>query len=58
MNTEQIEIKPDDVLIECPYCLVCSIKLSTDEYALLKSGQQMVEVCQVCGKEVRVHECI
>ena len=50
----KFEIKPDDVLIECTNCLVCSIKLSAEEYALLKDGQQMVEVCQVCGKEVTI----
>jgi DNA-directed RNA polymerase subunit RPC12/RpoP len=58
VNTEKIEIKPDDVLIACPYCLVSSIKLSAEEFALLKAGQQMVEVCQVCGKEVSLLECI
>jgi predicted nucleic acid-binding Zn-ribbon protein len=54
VNTEQIEFKPKDtdVLIACPYCKVCSIVLSAEEYALVKSGQQLVEVCQVCGKEV------
>ncbi len=44
--------KQEDVILSCPHCLVCSIKLTNDEYTLLESGQQMVEVCQVCGKEV------
>ena len=52
MNADNIVIKPDDVIIECPHCLVCSIKLTAEEYKLVKSGQQMVEVCPVCGKEV------
>jgi hypothetical protein len=51
-------IKPDDVLIGCPHCLVCSIKLSAEEYIDVKAGQQMIEMCQVCGKEVYVHERI
>ena len=52
MSTNKIVIKPDDVILECPHCIVCSIKLSAEEYALVKSGQCMVEVCPVCGKEV------
>lgn len=55
MNTKKN--KPDDIILACPHCRVCSIKLSADEYALLKTGQQMVEVCQVCGQEVALHEC-
>ena len=51
----KFEIKHDDVLMECPHCLVCSIKLSAEEYALLKDGQQMIEVCQVCDKEVTLN---
>ena len=42
----------DDTIVECPHCLVCSIKLSAEELAAVEAGQQMVEVCQVCGKEV------
>lgn len=44
MSTEKI--------IECPHCHVCSIKLSTEEYTAVETGQQMIEVCQVCGREV------
>ena len=44
----------DDIFIECPYCRVCSIKLSTEEYVRVKEGQCMIEVCQVCGKEVHI----
>ena len=49
MNTEKNEI-----IISCPHCKVCSIKLSADEYAQVKAGQQMLEACQVCGKEVYI----
>jgi hypothetical protein len=52
VNTEKKE--RDDIILECPHCLVCSIKLSADEYAQVKAGQQMLEVCQVCGKEVYI----
>lgn len=50
--------KSDDIILACPHCLVCSIKVTADEYTLLKTGQQMIEVCQVCGKEVNLGECI
>lgn len=60
MNTEKIEFKPKDtdIIISCPHCKVCSIVLSTEEFALVEAGQQMTEVCQVCGKEVSLSECI
>ena len=51
MNTEN-KINPGDVILECPNCRVCSILLSAEEYALVEAGQHMIEVCQVCGKEV------
>ena len=41
-----------DVYMECSHCRVYSIKLSTEEYALIVNGQQMIEVCPVCGREV------
>ena len=40
------------IIISCPHCLACSITLSAKEYLMVERGQQMVEVCQVCGKEV------
>lgn len=46
----------DVVFIECPYCRVCSIRISDDDYKQVKAGQQMVEVCQVCGKEVYIDD--
>jgi hypothetical protein len=49
--------KQEDFYIECPHCQVCSIKISVDEFNLVKSGQQMVEVCQICGREVVVNDC-
>jgi hypothetical protein len=54
VNTERIEckLKDTDIIISCPHCKVCSIGLSAEEYALVEAGQQMIEVCQVCGKEV------
>jgi hypothetical protein len=51
MNTEN-KINPGDIILECPHCRVCSILLGAEEYALVEAGQQMIEVCQVCGKEV------
>jgi hypothetical protein len=45
----------EEVIIECPSCHVCSIKLSAEEHAAVTAGQQMIEVCQVCGKEVTVN---
>jgi predicted nucleic acid-binding Zn-ribbon protein len=47
----------NDRIISCPHCKVCSIKLSAEEYALVEAGQQMIEVCQVCGKEVYLDGC-
>jgi predicted nucleic acid-binding Zn-ribbon protein len=47
-----VNIEKSDVIISCTHCKVCSIKLSAEEYAAVLAGQQMVEVCQVCGKEV------
>ena len=47
-----IENSSNELIFECPYCMVCSIKLSVEEHAAVKAGQQMIEVCQVCGKEV------
>jgi hypothetical protein len=54
VNTERIEFKPKDtdIIMACPHCKVCSIVLSAEEHALVEAGQQMIEVCQVCGKEV------
>ena len=58
MNTKKIEVEINagDVILACPHCFVCSIKLSAEEYAVVKAGQQMIEVCPVCCKEVRVHD--
>lgn len=44
----------EDVFIACPHCMVCSLKLSAEEYAIVKAGQQMVEVCSVCGKTINI----
>ena len=57
MSTERIEFKPKDtdIIMACPHCKVCSIVLSAEEYALVEAGQQMIEVCQVCGKEVYIN---
>lgn len=52
MSTEEFE---QEVILACPHCKVCSIKLTKEEYDLVKSGQQMIEVCPVCGKEVIIN---
>ena len=52
MSTKKQKNSPEDIIISCPHCKVCSLKLSTEEFKLIEDGQQMVEVCQVCGKEV------
>ena len=52
MNTKKSGC--DEVILACPNCHVCSIKLSIEEYSAVEAGQQMLEVCQVCGKEVAV----
>ena len=53
MNAEKkANNKPGEVILACPHCLVCSILMTAEEYTLVETGQQMVEVCQVCGKEV------
>lgn len=53
MNTEKKSTtKHSDIILACPHCLVCSISLTAEEHAKVEAGQQMVEVCQVCGKEV------
>ncbi len=49
-------INKEDVILECPYCMVCSIKVSAEEWEAVQAGQQMIEVCSICGKEVKVHE--
>ena len=49
---KQRKSKQEEIFLACPHCMVCSIKLTKDEYDLIESGQQMIEVCQVCGKEV------
>lgn len=49
MSTEEFE---QEVILACPHCKVCSIKLTAEELAVVMAGQQMIEVCQVCGKEV------
>ena len=41
-----------EIIITCPQCLVCSIKLSAEESAEVEAGQQMIEVCPVCGEPV------
>lgn len=46
----------EDVILSCPHCKVCSIMLTAEEYTKVKTGQQMVEVCQVCGKEVVIND--
>ena len=46
-----------DIFIECPHCQVCSTKLSAEEYALVEEGQQMMEVCQVCGSDIVINDC-
>ena len=56
MNTEKIELTPGSVIIKCPHCLVCSMALSKEEYAAVTSGQQMIEVCPVCSREVTICE--
>ena len=40
---------------ECPHCKVCSICVSAEEYAKIEAGQQMIEVCPVCGEEVTIN---
>ena len=50
MNTEN-----NDIIICCPHCRVCSIKLYTKEDTCTKNA---VEACPVCGKEVFVSEGI
>lgn len=47
--------KQETFIISCPHCLVCSILLAAEEYAKVQAGQQMMEVCQVCGKEVIIN---
>ena len=52
---KQKKIEQADTIIACPHCKVCSIKLSADEYTVVAAGQQMIEVCLVCGKEVYIN---
>ncbi len=56
MNTAEKNYKLGDVFVGCPHCLVHSLKLSKEECADIKAGQQMIEVCQVCGKEFMINE--
>lgn len=52
MNTAKVSITEEGIFVECPHCLVYSIKLTKEEYTVIMTGQQMTEVCQVCGQEV------
>jgi uncharacterized protein YbaR (Trm112 family) len=42
----------EDVIIACPHCKVCSLKLSADEAAAVETGQLMFDVCSVCDNVV------
>ena len=52
MNSKKIEFIPDGTIVECPHCHVRSMSLTAEEMSAVHTGQQMVDVCQVCGKEV------
>ena len=56
MSIVNHEIEQEGVFIACPQCMVCSIKLLPEEVAAVDAGQYMIEVCQVCGATVNVHE--
>ena len=49
-------IENTDVFIAGPHCFVNSIKLSTDEYAQIEAGQQLIETCRVCDRVVCINE--
>ena len=55
MSTKKSD-RPGDVFIECPYCKVCSIKLSAEEHLAVELGQRMLEVCPICGKELYIND--
>ena len=52
MSTENLLETNPKFIIACPHCMVCSIRLSEAEYAAVEAGQQMLNVCSVCDKEV------
>lgn len=52
MSIAEIRVLEDGIFVECQHCLVNSIKLSTEDLYAIHSGQQMIEVCQVCGEDV------
>jgi ssDNA-binding Zn-finger/Zn-ribbon topoisomerase 1 len=56
MKTERVEFVPEGTIIPCPNCRTCSMVLTDSELDAVKSGQHMIDICQVCGKEVMVHE--
>ena len=55
MNIKKQKSNSEDLIIPCTHCKVCSLKLSADEIKIIEDGQQMIEVCQVCGKEVTIN---
>ena len=50
MSTEKL--LAEGFIVDCPYCKVCSIQLSKEEYTLVEAGQQMISKCHVCDSEV------
>ena len=54
MNTLETNNINEEGLVECPYCLVYSIALSSQELTSVNSGQSMIALCPVCNKEVSI----
>ena len=52
MNKININNIDGELFVECPYCMVYSVKLSSEEKSLVEAGQLMMAVCQVCNKEI------
>jgi hypothetical protein len=52
VNIEKQKSLDQDIILECPNCKVCSIKLSAEEFASVETGQQMLNICPVCNNEV------
>lgn len=52
MNKVNINNIDGELFVECPHCMVYSVKLSAEEKSLVDTGQQMLVVCQVCSKEI------
>lgn len=56
MRANKFYVKQDTVFVECPHCRVCTTKISSEEFNIIKTGQSMVIKCPLCHTEFIVSE--